>query len=212
MDYLATIEQFFVVLRRSGLMLSAQDVSLVEAWREAGVPVDAVCRGLARGAERYRASHGSETRLPHTLRFYRRDVEEALRERRADVPITPTEPGPAQTGDPLAELAYIGRSETDPRRRDAYRAAWRAMRAAGELHDPSARDAALDAADAAAVDCLLGSLTPAERAVIDEAVDELLAKERPALGVHGARVRRRAILEDELTRRFSLVRLREGIE
>ncbi len=213
MEYLATVEQFFVVLRRSGLMLSARDVLQVEEWQQAGIPVEVVCRGLARGAERYRATQGQSSRLPSTLRYYQSAVEDTVQERRDLVDIEPPTPMSSNPEvDPLAELAFIGQSESDPRKRNAYRAAWRAMKLAGDLTDPTVREEALDSAHDTAIESMLSSLVADERAHLDRRVEEKLALELDGLGVQGARIRRQVLLEDELSSCYGLVRLRERLE
>ena len=46
LNYLATVEQFFVALKDSGLTLSASDYHLIGQWEEAGIPVNLVCRAI----------------------------------------------------------------------------------------------------------------------------------------------------------------------
>ena len=46
MNYLTTVEQFFLSLKESGLSLSASDYHRVSQWEEQGVPVDRLCRAI----------------------------------------------------------------------------------------------------------------------------------------------------------------------
>ncbi len=205
--YLSVVERFFVVLRRSGLMLSAVDVDRVEAWRQAGLSAEDVCRGLANGAERYRQRQGADAKLPSTLAYYEAFVDEVKAARRVEPPASVAETARSLTSDveaALAELAWIGKAETDPRRKVAYRAAWRALSIADVAEEAPA------AADAAAVDALLGALAEHERAGLLAEVETALEPEKTTLGRRGLIVRRRAVLEDLVAARYGLVRLSDG--
>jgi hypothetical protein len=57
LDYRAVVTEYFLGLRRSGLMLSPLDQEVVLDWERRGVPVAIVCRGLRRGVEDL-AEHG----------------------------------------------------------------------------------------------------------------------------------------------------------
>ncbi len=205
-DYLATVERFFVVLRRRGLMLSAADVARVVAWESAGLPIDAVCRGLAAGADQFRALNGDETTLPDTLAYYTSFVDDEVARLQA-------EPAAATGGvvrsaddlsDALADLAWIGQQQSDPRRLAAYRAAWRSLKTA-----QSDRATALADADRVAMETFVAALTPSERKKLLLEVAHKLAPEKANLGVRGAAVRHQAILEALVVAQYGLVRLAE---
>jgi len=49
LNYLTTVEQFFVSLKDSGLSLSASDYHLISGWEERGVPVERLCRAIEEG-------------------------------------------------------------------------------------------------------------------------------------------------------------------
>ena len=52
-NYLVTVEQFFLTLKDSGLALSATDYDLIQQWKERGIPVNVVCRGIENGVEEF---------------------------------------------------------------------------------------------------------------------------------------------------------------
>ena len=52
LNYLTTVEQFFLSLKDSGLHLSASDTHLVSQWEERGVPVEQLCRAIESGFEK----------------------------------------------------------------------------------------------------------------------------------------------------------------
>ena len=52
MNYLTTVEQFFLSLKDSGLSLSASDYHLISQWEERGVDVQALCRAIETGFEK----------------------------------------------------------------------------------------------------------------------------------------------------------------
>jgi hypothetical protein len=54
-SYFTEIEERFQQRRGSILMLSTLDWALIEAWREAGVPLEAVLRGIDEAFDRYEA-------------------------------------------------------------------------------------------------------------------------------------------------------------
>jgi hypothetical protein len=61
-NYFTEIEEHFQRRRGSILLLSTLDWALIETWREAGIPLEAVLRGIDTAFDRY------ETRRHHTAR------------------------------------------------------------------------------------------------------------------------------------------------
>lgn len=49
LNYLTTVEQFFLSLKDSGLNLSASDYDLITQWEARGIPVDRLCRAIESG-------------------------------------------------------------------------------------------------------------------------------------------------------------------
>ncbi len=52
LNYLTTVEQFFLSLKDSGLHLSASDTHLISQWEERGVDVQALCRAIESGFDK----------------------------------------------------------------------------------------------------------------------------------------------------------------
>ncbi|HIA05031.1 MAG TPA: hypothetical protein EYN66_24560 [Myxococcales bacterium] len=208
-EYLATVERFYLVLRRQGLTLSAHDIRLVETWEAAQIPINTVCKALLDGAEQFKAVNGGQ-RLPMTLHYFADQVERAAHALKSDaIESNPEPPEPIESNlsEELTELAWIGRSESCPRRRNAYRAAWRSLKTGND----NTRSEALMAADTVAVDCFWDSLNTQEQAQVIQSVEQMILPELPGLGTRGTRLRRRALLEDEICRQFDLVRLSDSL-
>ncbi|MFT5430092.1 MAG: hypothetical protein ACI9OJ_000765 [Myxococcota bacterium] len=208
-EYLTTLERFFVLLRRRGLMLSPKDVDLALSWQEAGLSIEVVCRGLAKGAEVLRQRNGEDQPIPDSLSYYTVFVEQILAEQRD---ISPSQLGLSDetdatltaSEDVVIDLRWIEQLEGDHRLKRAYLAAREAIEALGEGVD---EEYALSIGDTAAVDALLELLSSDERTALDVAVTERLRKEASSLGRRALAMRRRALLEDEMTSQLGLVRL-----
>jgi hypothetical protein len=52
LNYLTTVEQFFLSLKDSGLHLSASDYHLISQWEERGISVERLCRAIESGYEK----------------------------------------------------------------------------------------------------------------------------------------------------------------
>lgn len=184
-------------------MLSGEDAALVHDWEESGIPVEIVCRAIADGARDYTDRHGEGARIPGTLSYFRRRVEEAAANHAAE-PATgaPATPAVAKDGSLLAELAWIGQHETDPRRRQAYRAAWRVLN-----NGNADSRAVLVQANRAAVKAFVEQLTDSEASALGRAVEDQLAPELGSLGQRGRLLRERAVQADIVRAQYGLVRL-----
>ena len=53
MNYFATVEQFFLSLKGSGLALSANDYQLIGEWESRNVPVGLICRAIETSYSRF---------------------------------------------------------------------------------------------------------------------------------------------------------------
>jgi len=76
LNYLATVEQFFLSLKDSGLCLSATDYHLIDEWEERGIPVNRLCRAIEQGYLR----RGEETRqvsLTYLKSYIEQEIENA---------------------------------------------------------------------------------------------------------------------------------------
>jgi hypothetical protein len=72
------VEQTFLVLKGSGLMLSATDAERVRGWEATGVPARVVCDALEHGFEAY-AQRNPGASKPTSLAYFRKTVESAIR-------------------------------------------------------------------------------------------------------------------------------------
>ncbi|MFQ5483045.1 MAG: hypothetical protein ACE5ER_09835 [Nitrospinaceae bacterium] len=64
LNYLTTVERFFLSLKGAGVALSAQDYHLIQQWESQGVGQDRLCQALDRSvAELHRSPGGGGGRL-----------------------------------------------------------------------------------------------------------------------------------------------------
>lgn len=221
--YLETVERFWLLLRRRGLMISPKDVQLVEEWRRAGVPARIVCAALVEGVERYRRSHGPGEDIPTSLRYFESHVADVARRHASQRAM-------ADSGEPdeeerlarervtverlMEELVRIGREEGDSRLKACYREAYRGLESvrrglSSDAEPTRALDlvAGLMELDRGLVDGLLAKLDDDERTAVETEAARELGPEADRLGERGREERQRAILEDLVTRRYALFRL-----
>lgn len=69
------VQDYFLAVRGSGLMLSALDVELLSEWSRSGVPFEVVARGIRRSAERALFDARPGEPILRSLRACRRQVE-----------------------------------------------------------------------------------------------------------------------------------------
>jgi hypothetical protein len=110
-NYFTEIEERFQQRRGSLLMLSTLDWALIETWREAGVPLEAVLRGInaafdKHDAQRLRAP-GKRTRKVNGLAWCAQAVLEAVETSREAA--IGAQPAPAEPRESGFETARIGR-------------------------------------------------------------------------------------------------------
>ncbi|MFC6645733.1 hypothetical protein ACFQBQ_09105 [Granulicella cerasi] len=82
-EYFSEIEDRFNARRGSLLMLSTLDWALIETWREAGIPLEAVLRGIDRAFDKYDAKAArakGRTRKVNGLAWASQAVMEAAEE------------------------------------------------------------------------------------------------------------------------------------
>src|SRR6185503_1638537 len=80
-NYFTEIEQRFQQRRGSLLMLSTLDWALIETWREAGIPLEAVLRGIDNAFDKHDAKAmraGSRVRKVNGLAWCAQSVMEAV--------------------------------------------------------------------------------------------------------------------------------------
>jgi hypothetical protein len=176
LSYQAVVAEYFLALRGSGLMLSPLDQELAAEWERRGIPVAVVCRGLKAARETLIAERAPGSPPPRSLRAYRFGVEQewnAYRKGRVgESPPPPPERKAAlsRLEAARAHLLDLGQA-SEGARREAYRAAWRALAAAERGLGPRPTLDGVEAAVAAADQALLRSF-----------VEGLPGPERAALG------------------------------
>ncbi len=177
LDYQAVVAEYFLGLRGSGLMLSPLDQEIVAEWERRGLPVAVVCRGLRCGLEDLAERRAGAPRSIRALRLAVEDEWRAYRhDRVGDAPPPPGEASAAEARLRAARDLVVGAgTRADAPHRDGYRAAWRALAAAG-AHPGSPLDqveAALAAADARIVGAWLAGLPPKERRALGPRIRRL---------------------------------------
>ena len=83
-NYFTEIEERFQQRRGSLLMLSTLDWALIETWREAGIPLEAVLRGIDSAFDKHdaKAQRGLRTRKVNGLAWCAQAVMEAVEQAR----------------------------------------------------------------------------------------------------------------------------------
>ncbi|MFL5356493.1 hypothetical protein [Archangium sp.] len=76
------VQDYFLAMRGSGLMLSALDAELLTSWSEQGVPFEVVARGIARSAEKALWDARPGEPVLRSLRACRRQVEAEIKKYR----------------------------------------------------------------------------------------------------------------------------------
>ena len=67
-NYFTEIEERFLQRRGAGLLLSTLDWALIETWKDAGIPLQAVLRGIDEAFDRY-AQRPSKTKKVNSLAY-----------------------------------------------------------------------------------------------------------------------------------------------
>ena len=114
-NYFTEIETRFQQRRGSILMLSTLDWALIETWREAGVPLEAVLRGIDTAFDKHDAQSLRGTRRPRKvngLAWCAQAVLEAVEQsREAAIGAAPTTAEPRESGFEAARIArYLERN------------------------------------------------------------------------------------------------------
>ncbi len=78
-NYFTEIEEHFLRRRGSGLLLSTLDWALIEIWKDAGVPLAAVLRGIDAAFDRY-DQRPSKTKKVNSLAYCSQEVLAATEE------------------------------------------------------------------------------------------------------------------------------------
>lgn len=96
--YFSDIEEHFARRRGSVLMVSTLDWALMETWKDAGIPLEAVLRGIDATFDRYDA-RPSKTRKVNSLAYCSQEILSAAEEMKdAAEGATPASSAPKDTG------------------------------------------------------------------------------------------------------------------
>ena len=92
-NYFTEIEEYFWKKRGTALLVSTLDWALMDAWKQAGIPLEAVLKGIDRSFEKY-AARRHKTRHVNSLAYCHQEVLAAVAEQERTTRQHPSEPGP----------------------------------------------------------------------------------------------------------------------
>tara|TARA_B100000686_G_scaffold114515_1_gene122037 strand:- start:10277 stop:10543 length:267 start_codon:yes stop_codon:yes gene_type:complete len=76
LNYLTTVEHFFLGLKGSGLALSAADYHLINEWEKRGIPLEVLCQAIERGFKHHRENfHASRISLSYFKKIIDKEIE-----------------------------------------------------------------------------------------------------------------------------------------
>jgi len=115
-NYFTEIEEHFLRRRGGGLLLSTLDWALIETWKDAGIPLAAVLRGIDAAFDRYE-QRPSKTKKVNSLAYCSQEVlaaAEDMKEAAVGASGADSEPSskrsPAPGLEPKAVAAFLRRS------------------------------------------------------------------------------------------------------
>jgi len=109
-NYFTEIEEHFQKRRGSGLLLSTLDWALIETWKDAGIPLEAVLRGIEAAFERYE-QRPSKSRKVNSLAYCAQEVLAAAEDmKEAAVGATRQQPEGASGFGPVEIAAFLRRN------------------------------------------------------------------------------------------------------
>ena len=76
--FLRVVEQTFLSLKGSGLMLAPRDVERVLAWETTGAPAHVVCTAVVEAFASFRRAHGEAPPPPRPLAYCAPAVDDAV--------------------------------------------------------------------------------------------------------------------------------------
>jgi len=115
-NYFTEVEDRFLRRRGGGLLLSTLDWALIETWKDAGIPLAAVLRGIDEAFDRY-DQRPSKTKKVNSLAYCSQlvlaaaeDMKEAAVGATDSQPTIPAKPGSGQGFEPEVVAPYLRRS------------------------------------------------------------------------------------------------------
>jgi len=96
-NYFTEIEEYFWKKRGTALLLSTLDWALIDSWKEAQIPLEAVLKGIDRAFEKFDARK-KKVRMVNSLAYCQQAVLEAVQEQERSQPQHPgaAEPFPRE--------------------------------------------------------------------------------------------------------------------
>ncbi len=108
-NYFTEIEEHFQRRRGTILLLSTLDWALIETWKDAGIPLEAVLRGIDAGFDRWER-RPSKTRKVNSLAYCAQEVLAAAEDMK-EAEVGAERPGKRESGFASAEVAaYLERN------------------------------------------------------------------------------------------------------
>jgi hypothetical protein len=108
-NYFTEIEEHFQRRRGSILMLSTLDWTLIETWKDAGIPLEAVLRGVDAAFDKYDA-RPSKTRKVNSLAYCAQEVLAAAEDMKEAAVGTSSESKPDRGFDSAEIIAFLLRN------------------------------------------------------------------------------------------------------
>jgi hypothetical protein len=103
-NYFTEIEEHFQKRRGTGLLLSTLDWALIETWKDAGIPLEAVLRGIDSAFERYE-ERPSKTRKVNSLAYCAQEILAAAEDMKEAAVGAPREQNETAKGFDRTEIA-----------------------------------------------------------------------------------------------------------
>jgi len=113
-NYFTEIEERYLQRRGGGLLLSTLDWALIETWKDAGIPLPAVLRGIDAAFDRY-AQRPAKTKKINSLAYCSQEVLAAAEDMKeaavgAGEASSAPKPGAAQGFEPETLAAFLRRN------------------------------------------------------------------------------------------------------
>ena len=152
-NYFTEIEEYFWKKRGTTLMVSTLDWALMDSWKEARIPLDAVLKGIDRSFEKYDARK-RKVRMVNSLAYCQQEVLAAAQELQRNTPQHPSagEPFPREdlasffgrNAQALEKAAARYAAQARPESAETFRMIAASLR---ELATAAASEASLDLED-----------------------------------------------------------------
>ena len=153
-NYFTEIEEYYWKKRGTALLLSSLDWALIDTWKEAKIPLEAVLKGMDRAFEKHNAKRRT-TRLVNSLAYCQQAVMEVAQESERTKPQHPSGGEPFSRDDLARFLAGNARKIEDAAARFEQQgrhesaASFRGIASSlGEMEAAARGEAALDLEDA----------------------------------------------------------------